>query len=307
MPNHVLYDRIWDSEKLAQCSKPAALAYPWIFLVADSYGRFEYSPKRIWARVFGGREDISLSDVASWLDEYERVGLLVRYHINGSLAFWYKFRARRDSYKRKSEYVAPTKELIEMAREDLARVRGESALLPREVRAISALPPREVRENSATGYGEGVGEGEGTNGSSAVPAAASRDKPARRPTWLTPYGVAWTQRWGDDSEPPWGEMGQWLKKPVGKHGTDAVLERWKRFLVAADSSQFARPARFVQGYGEWSEAKRARASPGKSLGDEMAEGTALFLAMEGSGGRSDVRERDEPAALDVAAPRSRAG
>ena len=83
MPNHVIRDRIWASTKLAQCSLAAALAYPWIFLVADDHGRFEYRPRLIWGQVFGAREDIKVRDVEKWLSEYEKVGLLLRYHING--------------------------------------------------------------------------------------------------------------------------------------------------------------------------------------------------------------------------------
>jgi hypothetical protein len=90
--NHVIYDRIWESKKLAACSLRAALAYPWIYLVADDWGRFEYVPKRIWGRVFGSREDVRLAEVVAWLAEYERVGLLVRYEVGGHLLCqWTRF------------------------------------------------------------------------------------------------------------------------------------------------------------------------------------------------------------------------
>ena len=66
MASHVIRDRIWESRKLAACSRDAALAYPWIFLVADDWGRFEFSPRRIWSRVFGARPAVeSKTDVRS--------------------------------------------------------------------------------------------------------------------------------------------------------------------------------------------------------------------------------------------------
>src|SRR6185503_752826 len=107
MANHVLRDRLWHSDKLSKCSKAAALAWPWIMLVADDWGRFEYKPRRIWSLVFGAREDITAKDVTGWLSEYEAVGLLVRYHIEGDLAYWEGWEGRTETKRRKSLYPTP--------------------------------------------------------------------------------------------------------------------------------------------------------------------------------------------------------
>lgn len=107
MANHVIRDRIWASRKLAACSLKAALAYPWLFLVADDWGRFEYQPRVIWGQVFGGREDVSIQDVKDWLHEYELVHLLVRYHIDGELAYWTGFHGQRKDKRRPSLYPDP--------------------------------------------------------------------------------------------------------------------------------------------------------------------------------------------------------
>ena len=112
MGNHVIRDRIWRSRKLARCSKGAALAYPWVFLVADEWGRFEYRPHMIHGVVFGARMDFSpedtpsVSDVTGWLGEYETVGLLVRYN-EGELAFWTNFEGRSRSKRNASQYAEP--------------------------------------------------------------------------------------------------------------------------------------------------------------------------------------------------------
>jgi hypothetical protein len=108
VPNHVIRDRIWVSKKLAQCSLKAALAYPWIFLIADDWGRFEYRPRVIWGLVFGAREDVSQNDVTNWLAEYEKVGLLERYHIDGELAAWTNFEGRPPTKRRVSLYPDPS-------------------------------------------------------------------------------------------------------------------------------------------------------------------------------------------------------
>lgn len=107
MPNHVIRDRIWESKKLRRCSKEAALAYPWIYLVADAWGRFEFHPARIWALVFGGRKDVTPGDVEGWLNEYEREELLFRYHVDGELAVWNGFYSRSKHLRKASQYPDP--------------------------------------------------------------------------------------------------------------------------------------------------------------------------------------------------------
>lgn len=107
MGNHVIKDRIWRSQKLRRCSREAALAYPWIFLVADDWGRFEYDARLIWSQAFGAREDVSVEDVEGWLAEFARENLLERYHIDGELAFWTKFEGRPPSKRRPSQYPDP--------------------------------------------------------------------------------------------------------------------------------------------------------------------------------------------------------
>lgn len=107
MPNHVIRDRIWVSRKLALCSLKAALAYPWLYLIADDWGRFEYQPRVIWAQVFGAREDVSVEDVKNWLTEYEIQGLLARYHMQNDLAYWTGFHGQRKDKRRPSLYPDP--------------------------------------------------------------------------------------------------------------------------------------------------------------------------------------------------------
>lgn len=75
-------------------------------------------------------------------------------------------------------------------------------------------------------------------------------KPGRE-TWLTGYGADWQARWGVASRPPWGEMASALRPAHEAHGEAVLREAWRRFLASRQESAFARPARFVEGLGEW--------------------------------------------------------
>jgi hypothetical protein len=158
VPNHVIYDRIWQSKKLEQCSDLAAAWYAWVFLVADEWGRFEYHPRAIWGEVFRRRPNVTLEQVTAWLQEYERVGLLIRYHINGELAVWTNFIGRKYSERKASSLPDPADfpEVLERCqqlnvkldgRADAPRRRrGKSAEDPRQKRAPGAGDPRLDRE-----------------------------------------------------------------------------------------------------------------------------------------------------------------
>jgi hypothetical protein len=117
------------------------------------------------------------------------------------------------------------------------------------------------------------------------------ERAEKRHTWLTPFGEAWIARWGIGSQPPYEELAGALGRcHKGQRnsareeiGDDAeLLARWGRFLLAARTSQMARPERFVQGLGEWAErpaAVPARASPSSrpTVGDRAMAAAAEFL------------------------------
>lgn len=113
-----------------------------------------------------------------------------------------------------------------------------------------------------------------------------------RETWLTPYGSAWRERWGEESEPPWGELARELQGPHNKLGVADLAARWRRFLAAAERPEWARPARFRQGLGQWTQertsgtalAKNGPVLPGRqSVGERQMDAAARFLARKGGG------------------------
>lgn len=99
-------------------------------------------------------------------------------------------------------------------------------------------------------------------------------KPKAHATWLTAPGDLWRARWGEESEPPFGEMSKWFEKPrkafEGRGELDLLWNGWERFLAAAETSQWARPMRFVQGLGEWIGTNRAPPTRGHRSVDERA-------------------------------------
>lgn len=101
-----------------------------------------------------------------------------------------------------------------------------------------------------------------------VPSEPAAVKPPHcRDTWLTPYGNAWRERWGAESEPPWGEMSSQLHEPHKLLGAEEALARWRRFLASKEAAEWARPARFKQGLGQWAEvAALSRAAPALDSG-----------------------------------------
>lgn len=266
MGNHVIYDALWESDKLSRCSLAAAMAYPWIFLVADDHGRFEYKPRMVWKHAFAYRQDVSVDDVARWMDEYWREGLLVRYHIEGELAHWYKFRGRKPSDRRPSEYPDP---------KGMPVLTYSSATTPPRRGDDTATPPRQTRARDRADQSRDRAE---RNGQAAAVASVALTTTAPRATWLSRPGELWRARWGAESEPPWGEMGKAFegsKAAFEARGElDELWARWERFLAAAQTSQWARPARFIQGLGEWGAQSRASPVGGKKSLDDRAMDSA---------------------------------
>ena len=69
----------YKSEQLAECSMPARLLFPGLWMMADREGRLEYRPKRIKAEIF----PYDLVDCSELIAELEREGLVLRYNVAG--------------------------------------------------------------------------------------------------------------------------------------------------------------------------------------------------------------------------------
>lgn len=81
------------------------------------------------------------------------------------------------------------------------------------------------------------------------PIPSERPRPRHVP--LAAYGELWQKRFGTNSEPPWKELAQQVPAAERKVGHDEAVLRWANFLARSSESRFARPARWVQGLGEY--------------------------------------------------------
>lgn len=75
---------IWSDDKITQLADVRSyLLYLGCISIADDLGRFEWSSRQLWARLFPTREDVKLADVQRWMDDLIAVGLLESYEVGG--------------------------------------------------------------------------------------------------------------------------------------------------------------------------------------------------------------------------------
>lgn len=284
MPNHVLRDRIWESDKLKRCSREAALAYPWIFLVADDWGRFECNAVRICGRVFGGRHGVTVEEVASWLAEYEREGLLVRYHIDRELGFWTGFRGRPESQRRRSDYPDPysfpeIKELLDYITEH------------------HRPPTPGARRSPRKKVGRGVGRPEGKpflDKEGDIETEVEGGAPTKAEPWTKAGGRIYESVNGVGT---WDErrairFNAQVAPLVKEYGEARVLAVWGWYLQQpSEKPAFLTPENFRANFLLWEKRSRgaARASP-KAQAKDDADAT---LIRAGLGGNRDGRSVDQ--------------
>jgi len=120
----------------------------------------------------------------------------------------------------------------------------------------------------------------------------------RRETWLTPFGAAWSQRYGCPLEAvPWGQLARYLKPLVAavvaspessgfpkiaeNVATETVLGRWANYLAATEA-RFASPARFAATYGTWDRPAAAHAA--SSLEERPGESVDEYIRRQAAGG-----------------------
>lgn len=77
----------WTSERVVECSTNARLLFVGTWNFCDDKGRHPYSAKRLKMCIFPGDDDITTADVEALMGELVRVGLIVRYCVNGEQYF----------------------------------------------------------------------------------------------------------------------------------------------------------------------------------------------------------------------------
>lgn len=117
-------------------------------------------------------------------------------------------------------------------------------------------------------------------------------KKTGHPTWLTPFGDAWRTRWGEESEPPWGEMAKWFQRPCAELDRDEVEARWRRYLAAKTEAGRARPAWFVQELGQWAERPGGTGPPARAAPHPRAEAKQNAANAGIMGGLAGFKEQE---------------
>jgi hypothetical protein len=304
-------DRIGESVKLNSCSVEAQTFYAaFIAAVPDDFGRFRLSPVRIWVRMFPRREPTAanLRKTGRLVAELRSAKLFEVWTVDGvEFAEMTGWKPTGNLYHRTPEPIGSVHVhskrcgTTAMAR---AREWGDAIALASLSILLSKVAVAEPEQKANRGGTEGGAEVEHPSRPSRPSPSSHNEQQttsvARPPadaetvvvkvTWLTPYYDAWKERWGQESEPPAGEMAKYLHGPNGKLGPDELVARWKRFLAAADTSQWARPSRFVQGLGEWADRplfpKRGRET------DADLRGAAAAFRRHDAG--SGLDQRDVP-------------
>lgn len=292
MGNHVIYDALWESDRLAECSREAALAYPWIFLVADDHGRFEYKPRAIWKNAFAYRDDVTIQDVAGWLDEYWKAGLLIRYHVHGDLAHWYKFRGRKPSERRPSEYPDP---------QGIPVFTPEGATLPRRGGDEGATRGRKrgVRDRAEIEQSRDRAERNPAAGAAPLQPIeiAPEDETARtESTALVVAPLPWNR---EAAELWWAEYkGDPPKAFFGALKSLVKRETWERVRPALVTYMAETPAefvniagKFVAAFGTW-EARSRGLAPRSPPKETVADRSRRMLGLPPqNGGTGDIGSR----------------
>lgn len=93
------------NEELSECSFPARLLFPGLWMLADREGRLEYRPKRIKAEVFPFDE----VDIAALVSELQAHGLVKVYSVDGASYLWIiKFTEHQRPHQNETASIIPS-------------------------------------------------------------------------------------------------------------------------------------------------------------------------------------------------------
>lgn len=97
---------MFNGDRIGQCSNPAKMAWPWIFLASNGYARFEINYLRIAAKCFSSFHPCpTKEEVYGWIGEYIDAGLLFVWPVGRQLwgqwntpcGLMPKFKTRKDN------------------------------------------------------------------------------------------------------------------------------------------------------------------------------------------------------------------
>jgi hypothetical protein len=125
----------YKNEELMECSFPARLLFPGLWMLADREGRLEDRPKRIKIEVFPGDN----LDIEALLSELEQHGFIVRYSIDGKKYIWItSFLKHQNPHTREQVSVIPPCPEMECARHNLGTAEAQPRQCSDTAKAMSS-------------------------------------------------------------------------------------------------------------------------------------------------------------------------
>jgi hypothetical protein len=184
-------------------------------------------------------------------------------------------------------YPKPAKpQQKEQVAEPPSKSSGNPARVPRKTRAIPGPSVAgAVAVNGAGAVDDGLGGSAAVVDADVVFSPRTPSEGGEKTTWLTAYAEAWWERWGVESKPPFGELAKVMKEAEETIGREENLCRWSRFLGAASKAEFARPTRYLEGLGQWSEDGRSPPTSDKAQAKQVSANALIR-----GGSRGDIRE-----------------
>lgn len=268
MASQLLRDGLWASKKLRRCSFLAHTIYPYVYLVADQWGRFEWDPEVLQARLFGvrlqevpsgylvGTDSVPCGYLLGLLFEYERNGLLERYAVGEKVcARWTGYQGLPESKRAKSKLPEPEKGQV-------LRLPDGSDTVPRWYReGTDSVRTGSLVEGVVSGLVEGLVEGEELSAPPApklCPGCGRTDTLVATTTvsgWQCLEGRGGCGRQLDPDDPGITSQLQEPEKPLPKKQGPAeqVFEHWQR-VMAHPTAKFTKErrakvkARLSEGY-----------------------------------------------------------
>lgn len=144
------------SEQLADVSFDARLLFAGLWVLADRQGRLEDRPRKIKAELFPYEE----VPVNSRLDDLQRVGLIVRYEVDGNRYIQITgFSKHQSPHPKEPTSVIPP--VPEACKDDAEKINGEQVASPENSRQESDEPGKGEHEPSMYGYGNSNGNRSG--------------------------------------------------------------------------------------------------------------------------------------------------
>jgi hypothetical protein len=270
----LLDDGIFSSPSLAECSPRAQDAWPRFLLLADDFGCLDVNPRVLTGRGWPLRPDVSDADVAGWMDEYARAGMLGFWSEGGRVyGFFCGWFGDKGQHKR-AEYHPDTnkkgsKRKTPPPPTDLARNLPDllSRQFPaRETTASRENSRREIPVSAYAGAGviAGAVPGAGAVGVPPPPSVAKPPAPGR--TTSTDGedegdGLSLQDRMDEVFSAARGRPHEWPPDPypvlraIGNKSEDEaeVLRRLTNALTYTRFPRYAQPSDLVQHWARYAE------------------------------------------------------